>query len=146
MPDICTRVDEAVCLAALIQAIVAKLIKLRQQNQSWRKYRRHHVVENKWRAMRYGIEGKLIDFGKREEIPMRFLALELMELVDDVVDELGSRKDVAYLEQILKNGTSADRQIAVHQKALAEGATEKEALNAIVDHLVSETMEGVEEI
>jgi carboxylate-amine ligase len=144
VPDICTRVDEAVCVAALIQALVAKLIKLRQQNQSWRKYRRHHVVENKWRAMRYGIEGKLIDFGKREEVPMRFLALELLDLVDDVVDELGSREEVTYLEQILRNGTSADRQIAVYQKALAEGATEGEALNAIVDHLVQETMEGVE--
>jgi carboxylate-amine ligase len=94
--------------------------------------------------MRYGIEGKLIDFGKREEVPMRFLALELIDLLDDVVDELGSRKEVAYLEQILKNGTSADRQIAVYKKSLAEGATEKEALNAVVDHVVEETMEGVE--
>lgn len=141
--DICTKVDEAVCLAALIQALAAKLIKLRQQNQSWRTYRQHHIVENKWRAMRYGIEGKLIDFGKMEEVPMRFLAVELMELVDDVVDELGSREDVAYLDTILKHGTSADRQIRVYNQKLSQGSSEQEALEAVVDSLVEETMEGV---
>jgi carboxylate-amine ligase len=142
--DICTRVDEAVCIAALIQAIVAKLIKLRKQNQSWRQYRRHHIVENKWRAMRYGIDGKLIDFGKREAIPMHFLGIELIELVDDVVDELGSREEVAFVEKILTEGTSADRQVRVYLRTLAEGGTETEALHAVVDHLVAETIEGVD--
>ncbi len=141
--DICTRVDEAICLAGIIQALMAKLIKLRQQNQSWRRYRRHHIVENKWRAMRYGLDGHLIDFGKQEEVPMRFLAVEIKDLIDDVVDELGSREDVAYIETMLRNGTSADRQLQVYTRTLAEGATEHEALVAVVDHLVKETIDGI---
>ncbi len=142
--DICTRVDEAVCIAALIQALIAKLIKLRHQNRSWRRYRRYHIVENKWLAMRYGIEGQLIDYGCAEKVPMNFLAMELMELVDDVVDELGSREEVAYVETILRNGTSADRQSRVFRQALAQGASDQEALQAVVDHLIVETKEGIE--
>jgi carboxylate-amine ligase len=132
--DICTKVDEAVCLAALVQAIVAKLVKLRQTNQSWRTYRHHLVTENKWRAVRYGTDGQLIDFGKQEEIPFRFLVRELLELVDDVVDDLGSRKEVEYLETLLRDGTSADRQLEVYRKT--------QSLEAVVDHLVEETKAG----
>ncbi len=143
VPDICTRVDEAVCIAAVIQAVIAKLIKLRMQNQSWRSYRRHHILENKWRAMRYGLDGKLIDFGKEEEVPMRFLAVELMELVDDVVDDLECREEVAHIETIVQNGTSADRQLKVFHRALETGSTEKEALSAVVDHLIEETLDGL---
>ncbi len=132
--DICTKVDEAICLAALIVAIVAKLIKLRESNQAWRGYRHHLVAENKWRAVRYGIDGKLIDFGKRQEVPMRDLAGELLELVDDVVDDLGVRDEVAYVETILAEGTSADRQLATFRR------TGK--LEAVVDQLVAETRAG----
>ncbi|MEM6795064.1 MAG: carboxylate-amine ligase [Acidobacteriota bacterium] len=132
--DICTRVDEAVCMAALVQAIVAKLIKLRMSNQSWRPYRHHLVTENKWRAVRYGTDGQLIDFGKREEVPFRFLARELLDVVDDVVDELGSRREIEYLNTILEQGTSADRQLEVFRK--------RGSLEAVVDHLVEETREG----
>ena len=132
--DICTRVDEAVCIAALVQAIVAKLVKLRQNNQSWRTYRHHLVTENKWRAVRYGTDGQLIDFGKREEVPFRFLARELLELVDDVVDDLGSRKEVEYINTMLQDGTSADRQLEVFRKT--------QSLEAVVDHLVEETKAG----
>lgn len=134
VPDICTKVDEAVCLAALVQAIVAKLIKLRQDNQSWRIYRHHLLNENKWRAVRYGLEGQLIDFGKQEEVPFRFLARELLEFVDDVVDDLKSRREVEYLETILEEGTSADRQLEVYR--------DKDDLRAVVDHLVEETKAG----
>ncbi len=143
IPDICTTIDEAVCIAATLQAIIAKLIHLRRNNQSWRAYRRHHVVENKWRAMRYGIEGKMIDFGKEEEIPMDFLAIELMEFLEDVAKELGSWEEVSYIETIIKNGTSADRQLKTYQKALADGATDHDALVQVVDSLVEETMRGV---
>ena len=132
--DICTRVEEAVCLAALVQAIVAKLIKLRMNNQSWRIYRHHLITENKWRAVRYGTDGQMIDFGRQEEVPFRFLAKELLELVDDVVDELGSRSEVEYLETILEQGTSADRQREVFRKT--------GSLEAVVDHLVEETKAG----
>lgn len=137
--DICTRVDEAVALTALIQAIVAKLVKLRQQNMSWRIYRSVLVSENKWRAVRYGIDGKLIDLGKTEEVPFRFLAEELLDFVDDVLDELGSRKEVEYIHTILENGTSADRQIKTYRRALKDGQTHEEALKRVVDQLVEET-------
>jgi carboxylate-amine ligase len=132
--DICTRVDEALCVAALIQSIVAKLMKLRRNNQTWRRYPRHLINENKWRAVKRGIEGQLIDFGKRKEVPVRFLALELMEFIDDVVDELGARSDVEYLNTILKHGTSADRQLAIYE--------ETGSFEAVVDNLIKETREG----
>ena len=141
--DICTSIDDAVAIAALIQALVAKLLQLRKSNMSWRRYRQHHIRENKWRAMRYGIQGKLIDFGIWEEVPMNFLALEMLDLVDDVVDELGSREEIEHIKTILQRGTSADRQIQVHQKALADSADERKALIAVVDFLVEETMRGV---
>lgn len=141
--DVCTTVDEAVAIAALIQAIVAKLIKLRNQNLSWRLYANELIAENKWRAVRFGLDGKLIDYGAREAVPMRFLAKELLEVVDDVVDELGSREELKYLDTILEQGTSSDRQLRVYQQAQAAGATDDEALREVVKHLRAETMRGV---
>lgn len=140
--DICTTVDECVCIAALFQAICAKLLKLRKQNLSWRHYRHMHITENKWRAVRYGIQGDLIDFGLEEAVPFHFLMEELLELLDDVVDDLGSRTEVEYVRSILKNGTSADRQVATYFK---HGGDENrtEALKAVVDHLVEETKRGL---
>ena len=96
MCDVTTKVEEAVAIAALTQAIVVKLHRLYKSNQSWRIYRRALIEENKWRAARYGIEGKMIDLGKEEEVPMRALIPELLELVDDVVDDLGSRSALEY--------------------------------------------------
>jgi glutamate---cysteine ligase / carboxylate-amine ligase len=133
--DAVTRVDEVVCVAALIQAICAKLLKLRASNLGFRKYHPTLIAENKWRAARHGIDGKLIDFGKRAEVPMRDLAVELLEFVDDVVDELGSRSAVAYVHTILRDGTSADRQRATHQRT--------GDLKAVVDQVCEETMTGV---
>lgn len=141
--DICTSLDDAVAIAALIQAITAKLLELRKNNISWRRNRQHQVMENKWRAMRYGIQGKLINFGIREEVSMTFLAEELLELVDDVVDNLGSREEIAHIEKILERGISADRQLAACSSAIESGVSEKEALKRIVDFLTTETMRGV---
>jgi carboxylate-amine ligase len=132
--DICTKVDEAVCLAALILAIVAKLIKLRRSNESWRNYRHHLITENKWRAVRYGLDGQLIDFGKEQEVPMRFLAMELLDLLGDVLDELGIREEASYVHTILGEGTSADRQVKTFRRT--------QDLNAVVDQLIAETKEG----
>ncbi|MBN1565114.1 MAG: carboxylate-amine ligase [Anaerolineae bacterium] len=140
--DVCTHIDDALAVVALIQALAAKMIELRNQNQSWRIYRGMYIDENKWRAVRYGIDGKLIDFGKQEEVPMRFLARELLAIVDDVVDGLDSRQELEHVNTILNNGTSADRQLKIYRHALDEGATEREALNAVVDHLIFETAEG----
>jgi len=129
--DVCTRVDEVICLAALLQALVAKLIRLRLDNQSWRSYRHHLITENKWRAVRYGLDGMLIDFGKKQEIPIRFLAAELLELVDDVVDDLGTRQEVEYIHTILAEGSSADRQLRTWR---ATGDLKK-----VVDQLIDES-------
>lgn len=141
--DVCTTVDEAICVAALVQAICAKLIKLRNQNQSWRVYRTELIAENKWRAVRFGLDGKLVDYGKAEAVPSRFLAKELLAFVDDVVDDLGSRQDIEYVNTILEKGTSADRQLEVYRQAKSDGAEDKEALFAVVDSLREETMRGV---
>ena len=141
--DICTRLDEALCVIALVQSIVAKLVSLREQNISWREYQSLMILENKWRAGRYGIDGKLIDFGREEEIPLRFLANELLDLVDPVLDELGTRPDVEYLHTLLRNGTSADRQLATWRRALDQGADDQAALEQVVDQLIAETMEGI---
>ena len=133
--DVPTRVEDTICLAALMQAIVVKLHRLYTQNQGFRLYHRALIEENKWRAARWGIHGKLIDFGKRKEVPMRDLALELLEFVDDVVDELGSRHAVEHVHTILREGTSADRQLAVYQQT--------GDVKAVVQHLIRETKEGL---
>ncbi|HVO41977.1 MAG TPA: carboxylate-amine ligase [Aggregatilineales bacterium] len=137
--DICTTVDEMVCVAAVIQALVAKLVKLRLNNQSWRLYRSELIQENKWRASRFGIDGTLVDFGIEEAVPVRALWGEILNLVDDVVDELGSRREVEYVQTILDRGTSADRQLATYHMAMAAGSTEAEALFKVADQLVRET-------
>src|ERR1700681_399686 len=135
MCDVTTKVEEAVSIAALTQAIIVKLHRLYTGNMSFRLYRRALIEENKARAARYGIAGKLIDFGKEAEVPMRELATELLEFVDDVVDELGSRGAVEYVHAILNEGTSAERQLRVYQ--------ETGDLKAVVKHLVEETRGGV---
>ena len=133
--DIPMRVEETIALAGLMQALVSKLHKLLKSNLTWRNYRRRLLDENRWRASRYGLDGKLIDFGKQEEVPTRALILELLEFVDTEVDEFGSRKEVSYIHEILKNGTGADRQLAVWEKT--------RDLRAVVDYIVSETTAGL---
>jgi carboxylate-amine ligase len=135
MCDVATKPEEAIAIAAVTQAIVVKLHRLYTGNMGFRLYRRALIEENKWRAARYGIEGKLIDFGKEAEVPMRELATELLEFVDDVVDDLGSRSAVEYVHTILREGTSAERQLRVYQ--------ETGDLKAVVRHLVEETRGGV---
>jgi len=135
MCDVTTKVEEAVAIAALTQAIIVKLHRLYTSNMSFRLYRRALIEENKWRAARYGIEGKLIDFGKEAEVPMRELAAELLEFVDDVIDDLGSRSAVEYVYTILNEGTSAERQLRVYEQT--------GDLKAVVRHLVDETRGGV---
>lgn len=133
--DVPMRVDETLCLAALFQAITAKLWTLYSQNMGWRLYRRSLISENKTRAARWGLDGKLIDFGKKTEVPTEALLGELLEFIDDVVDELGSRKEVYYIHEILKQRPGADRQLRVYE--------ETGSLPAVVDYIVKETEEGV---
>jgi len=132
--DQSTRLEETICIAALIQAICAKLLRLREGNLGFRKYMPALIAENKWRAMRYGLDGRLIDFGKQREVPERDLIVELLEFVDDVVDDLGSRRAVEHAQTILAEGTSADRQLRVHR--------DTGSLARVVDHLCEETAAG----
>jgi glutamate---cysteine ligase / carboxylate-amine ligase len=133
--DIPMRVEETIALAALIQATVVKLYKLHESNQGFRLYRRSLLMENKWRAARYGINGKLIDFGKQTEVPERELIEEYLAFVDDVVDELGSREEVEYIRTIMKMGTGADRQLQVFE--------DTGDMKAVVDYIIEETEVGV---
>ncbi len=141
--DMATRLDEVICIAALFQAVVAKLVRLREQNVMWRIYRRDLIRENKWRAVRYGVRGKLVDLGKEQEVAFPDLIDELLDLVDDVVDDLDSREAVEHARTIARQGSSADRQIRVYDEHIARGASEQEALIAVVDHLVQETRSGL---
>jgi carboxylate-amine ligase len=111
--DVPMTVQETITITALFQAICAKIYSLRRQNINFINYQRALINENKWRASRYGIDGKLIDFGKEKEIPTKDLINELLEFVDGVVDELGSRKHIEKVDQIFKTGTGADRQLRV---------------------------------
>ena len=133
--DIPTRVEDTIALAALIQAVVAKLCRLQDRNLGFRLYRRALLEENKWRAARYGLQGKLIDFGKKEETPVPDLVEEILEFVDEVVDELGSRKEIEHLREICKAGTGADQQLRVYE--------ETGDLKKVVDFLMAETLVGV---
>ncbi len=133
--DLPTRIEETVAIAALVQAVVVKLHHLYTQNMGFRLYRRSLIDENKWRAARWGVEGKLIDFGKQQEVPLASLMEEMLEFVDDVLDDLGSREAVAYIPTILREGTSADRQLRV----FAQSGDIRE----VVRHLVTETRAGL---
>jgi carboxylate-amine ligase len=132
------RADETIALAALIQATVAKLYKLHTANQGFRLYRRALLMENKWRAARYGMEGKLIDFGKQTEVPAKDLILEYLEFVDDVVDELDSREELSYIHKMLETGSGADRQLRVYQ--------DTGDLKKVVDYIIEETEAGLAEV
>jgi len=136
--DLPTRVDDMVCIAALVQAIAAKLTKLHRQNLSFAMHRAALMNENKWRAARYGINHPLIDFGKSAEVPFADLARELLEFIDDVVDDLGSRAECEDVRRILEQGTSADRQLRVYDESGGD-------MQAVVDHILQETMLGVNE-
>ena len=133
--DVVTRLDEAVAIAALVQAIVVKLHRLYEKNMGFRLYHRALIEENKWRAARWGVTGKLIDFGRQVEVPMADLGGELLAFVDDVVDELGSRKALEPIRRILEQGTSADRQLRVYEQT--------GDLKQVMRHIVAETQEGL---
>lgn len=133
--DIPTRVDDSIAIAGLFQAIVARLNGLIDKNLGFRLYRRMLIQENKWRAVRWGLDGKMLDLGKQKEVPVRDLIHELLEFVDPVLDELGSRKEVEHIHTILERGTSADAQLKVFE--------ETGDLKAVVDLLLKNTMENV---
>jgi glutamate---cysteine ligase / carboxylate-amine ligase len=134
--DAQSRVDDTIALAALMQAIVAKLYKLREQNVTFRSYPRRLLDENRWRAARYGIDGKLIDFGRCCEMDERDLLHEMLTFVDSELEELGSKSELAHIEKIMAEGTGADRQLRAWERSGGD-------LKAVVDHIVDETYEGL---
>jgi carboxylate-amine ligase len=114
--DVPLTIKETTVIAALFQAICAKIYKLRHQNLNFINYQRSLINENKWRASRYGIEGTLIDFGKETEVETKALIYELLDFVDDTLNDLGSRDILSNIDALFKTGTGADRQLAVYQK------------------------------
>jgi len=133
--DAQSRVEDTVALAALMQAIVVKLHKLRRQNVTFRNYPRRLIDENRWRASRYGLDGKMIDFGRKCEIEERLLLHEMLEFIAPEIDELGSHTEMAHIERIIQEGTGADRQLAVWERT--------RDVKAVVDHIVEETHDGL---
>jgi carboxylate-amine ligase len=133
--DAQTRVDDTLAIAALIQAVVAKLYKLFRKNTTFRVYRRRLLDENRWRASRYGINGTLIDFGREAEVETRSLLGELLEFVSTEVNELGSEREMAHIQRIMHEGTGADRQLAVWERT--------HEMKTVVDHIVAETYQGL---
>jgi carboxylate-amine ligase len=133
--DMSLTVDETICIVAIIQAIVAKLYKLNTANTSFNVYRLALIKENKFRAARYGVQGNMIDFGLQKEVPTKELILELLEFIDDVVDELGSRDEINYVHTILREGTGAAKQLAIFE--------ETKDLTKVVDFITSEFTKGI---
>ena len=133
--DIPMRMEETIAIAALCQAIISKLYRLHEQNLSFRHYSRALIMENKWRAARYGLDGKMIDFGKQTEVPVRDLIHEILEFVSDAATELDSTDEIAYVSRILEEGSGADRQLRVF--------AETGDLNRVVDYIIEQTEVGI---
>ncbi len=143
--DVCTRLDDAATVAALTQCLVSMLYRLRRDNQRWRIYPRMLVHENRWRAQRYGVAGDLVDFGKGQLVPYRDLVEELIDLVREDAERLDCIAEVERAREIVANGTSAERQLNTYAEAIAAGADGREALLAVVDQLIEDTVRGIDE-
>ncbi len=133
--DVPMSAHETIIIAALFQAICAKIYKLRTQNMNFIQYSRALINENKWRASRYGLDGRLIDFGKEEEVNTRVLIYELLDFVDDVVDQLGSRHILNLVPNLMEAGTGADRQLRIYN--------ETNSFEAVVDYMRDQFLYGI---
>lgn len=141
--DVCTRLDDAMTVAALYQCLLGYLYRLRRQNQRWRSYPPMMIEENMWRAQRYGTDGSLVDFGRGVLVPFSELVEEFIEILAQDAIEFDVREELRHARTIVRDGTSAHRQIAVYEKALSDGADNQEALRAVVDHLIEDTLYGI---
>ena len=133
--DIPLTVDETITIATLFQAVCARIYLLRSKNLNFIQYSRALLNENKWRASRYGIDGRMIDFGKEEEVNTRALLYELLDFIDPVIDHLGSRHRLAHIHKILENGTGADRQLKIFE--------ESKNLVSVVDYIRQQFLSGI---
>lgn len=138
--DVCPLLEDAVSIAATFVCVVHMLYRLRCRNQRWRIYPPMLINENRWRAQRYGLDEGLVDFGKGEVIPCATLTEELLGLIAEDAEELGCTAEVNHLRHILEHGTSAHRQLAAYAQAVEAGADRHEALQAVVDLLIAETV------
>lgn len=138
--DVCTRLDDALCIAALYRCLLRMLYRLRRNNQRWRIYARMLINENRWRAQRYGFDAGLVDFGRGCIVPYAELLEELLELIAPDAAFFGCENEVAHARTILARGTSAHNQVRVYREARAAGADRDTALQAVVDFLIAETV------
>jgi glutamate---cysteine ligase / carboxylate-amine ligase len=141
--DVCTSIEDSMCLAALTVSLVRMLFRLRRSNQSWRRYPNLLIAENRWRAMRYSFDEKFLDMAKSELVDFATLLDELIDLVREDADALRCTAEVEHARTILARGTSAHRQVARYNDARARGASEREALRAVVDFLIAETVADI---
>ncbi|HVW70619.1 MAG TPA: carboxylate-amine ligase [Steroidobacteraceae bacterium] len=141
--DCCTSIDDAMALAALVVCLVRCLYRLRQENRSWRLYPNVLIAENRWRAMRYSFDERLLDFARGELVPFVQLAEELIAMVAEDAVALGCQREIEHIRTILARGTSAHRQLRTYDEARSAGATPREALQAVVDFLIRETAAGL---
>jgi carboxylate-amine ligase len=142
--DVCTRLDDAMTIAALYQCLLGYLYRLRRNNQKWRVYSPGMIEENIWRAQRYGTDGSLVDFGKGKLVPMTELIEEFIEILAQDAVDFDAREEIRHARRIVQNGTSAHRQLATYRDTLEEGASESEALKAVVDELIVDSMHGID--
>ena len=141
--DVCTRLDDAVAIAAMFVCIVRMLYRLRRGNQRWRTYAPMLINENRWRAQRYGLDEGLMDFGKGEIVPVADLIEELIDLISEDAEALGCADELNHIREIVRDGTGAHRQLDTFAAAEATGASRDEALAAVVDMLIEETVKGL---
>ncbi len=141
--DICTRLEDTICIAAMYRCWLRMLYRLRLNNQRWRRYEPMLTSENRWRAQRYGIDRGLVDFGKGAVVPYSQLLEEMILLVRDDAEFFDCVAEVEHAREVLARGTSAHRQVNTYREALSEGASEEEALKAVVDMLIEDTMHGL---
>jgi carboxylate-amine ligase len=142
--DICTRLEDAMTIAALYQCLLGFLYRLRRDNQRWRTYSPMMIEENLWRAQRYGVDGSLVDFGRGELVAYSDLIEEFIEMLAQDATEFGVREELRHARTIVSEGTSAHRQLATYEMAKSDGAEDREALNQVVDELIADTMYGLD--
>ncbi len=141
--DVCTRVDDAVALAAMLVCTMRMLYRLRKSNQRWRIYTPMLIRENRWRAMRYSFDEGLIDFARGQVVPFDELLDELLGLIAEDADALGCTSELAHVRHIVERGTSAHRQLKTFELEIAGGADVDQALRAVVDRLIEDTTTGL---
>jgi carboxylate-amine ligase len=141
--DVCTSIDDAVALTALTMCLLRMLYRLRLKNQRWRIYNAMLLYENRWRAMRYGTDGSLLDLAKGELVPVGVLVEEILALTQKDAEALNCEAEVAHIREIVKRGTSAHKQVEIFERAKQKGANKEEALREVVSFLIEETARGL---